>query len=108
MVEKSLNWLRFAAAALVAAIAGCAAPGLSQVESDQRQRALLLDAARSGDAQAQYALGTSFCCGDGGFYNTNEAIRWWCAAAAQSHQLAIRELTKLTQISVEEACKAHT
>ena len=56
------------------------------------------DKAEAGDAEAQYQMGNSWCCGDdNGFFSSEEAIRWWQKAADQGHkgaQLALGALEK--------------
>ncbi len=58
------------------------------------RRIELSPAALKGDAQAQYELGNSYCCGNGGFFNTEEAVKWWCKAARQGHRKAKRKLER--------------
>ena len=50
--------------------------------------------ALAGDREAQFRLGNSFCCGNRGGLDTNEAIRWWCLAAIQNHPGALAALRK--------------
>ncbi len=50
------------------------------------------DAATRGDAQAQYELGKSYCCGWGAGRTDARAVYWFCKAALQNHPLAQYEL----------------
>ncbi len=68
-------------------------PSMNQVDLDNSTRQRLLAPAEQGDAQAQYELGVSYCCGTG-YYDTVRAIEWWCKAAKQGHTLASRKLRK--------------
>lgn len=63
----------------------------NQVTYDNAQRIKHRPAADQGDAVAQFQLGEAYCCGKG-FYDTDEAIRWWCKAAVQSHFKAQQRL----------------
>ena len=43
--------------------------------------------AENGDRESQYQLGNAYCCGtEGGFWDTAEAVKWWCKAAAQGQK----------------------
>ena len=61
---------------------------ISPAQSELQAKAL------AGDREAQFELGNSFCCGERGSLDTNEAIRWWCLAALQSHPGALGALKK--------------
>ncbi len=103
-----MNVNRIAALAFLAVLAGCAAPSLNRVDADNAARQRLLAPAEQGDAQAQYELGASYCCG-AGFYNTAEAIKWWCLAARQGHLQARQELRKqLPGLDVQAECKKYS
>lgn len=92
-------------------LAGCSSvpqQALDQGTYDAAQRARLADAAQAGDAVAQYELGNAYCCGESGYWDTRQAIRWWCAAARQGLEqalaaLATRNLTQQQCASVEAA-----
>ena len=51
----------------------------------QDERARWAAAAQSGEAEAQFRMGQSYCCGDSGYFDTDIAVSWWCRAAAQGH-----------------------
>ena len=73
------------------ALTGCAAVVIegANIAKDQVVFANNIEAARNGDAAAQYAVGNSLCCAlnesDDGFYNTPKAVDWLCQSAAQNH-----------------------
>ncbi|GHD40392.1 hypothetical protein GCM10017083_03620 [Thalassobaculum fulvum] len=57
-----------------------------------------IEAARSGDAEAQYRVGDALCCSidEGqGFYDTPEAVAWLCRAAGQGHGPAAYKLGEI-------------
>jgi TPR repeat protein len=74
---------------------GCAAKKWdTRISYDNSTRVALEQQANNGDADAQFQLGNSYCCGDGGFYDTAQAVTWWCKAAAQGHAGAKDRLTE--------------
>ncbi len=88
-----MNGIRPATLLLLIILGGCSATSMNQVDADNNTRQRLLVLAEKGDAQAQYDLGASYCCGTG-FYDTDEAIKWWCRAARQGHAAALGKLRK--------------
>lgn len=52
-------------------------------------------AANGGDAEAQYELGKAFCCGKRPYYNTYDALKWFCRAAKQGQRDAMYEIAKI-------------
>ncbi len=82
--------------ALLAVLTGCAAAaiggGTYAVKSSQRDD--LRPSAESGDAEAQYQLGKSWCCMGPGF-DTQTATEWLCKAASQGHEQALYELGRI-------------
>ena len=58
----------------------------------QSQRVQWQQKAKAGDAEAQYRLGKAYCCGDQGFFDTEQAVIWWCKAARQGHSKARQAL----------------
>ena len=86
-----MNARRLTVILLIAALGGCSTASLGRVDADNAARERLRAPAQQGDADAQFRLGNSYCCGTG-FYSTEEAIRWWCLAAAQGHELAAAKL----------------
>ena len=65
-----------------------------KVSHSNKDRLRLLKPALGGDAQAQYELGESYCCGESGFWSTEEASKWWCKAAMQGHDEAKKRLVE--------------
>lgn len=78
-------------------VTGCAAPNMTdtRVSYDNSARLVQTEDAEKGNPEAQFALGNSYCCGDGGFWDTKLAIEWWCRAAAQGHASAKARLAEL-------------
>ena len=84
---------------LCAAILGLGPASVMAAEDYPREsRAVWLAQAQQGDAQAQYQLGKSLCCGYGAGFETASALRWFCAAAVQGHAGAQYELA--TQLAI--------
>ncbi len=52
-------------------------------------------AANGGDAEAQYRMGKAFCCGPRPYYNTYDALRWFCKSAKQGQRDALFEVGKI-------------
>ena len=48
-------------------------------------RNIYVEDAMHGDADAQYKLGQSYCCGSNTIFNNREALRWMCMAAKSGH-----------------------
>lgn len=69
-------------------VAGCSHAPVTdnRVSYDNSTRVTLQEKAEKGDVDAQYDLGNSYCCGDNGFWDTKQAVYWWCLAAGQGHQ----------------------
>lgn len=61
--------------------------------------------ANSGDAQAQYLLGKSYCCGFGGGMSTPKALDWFCRAALQGHGGAQYELGRYFALRSNRAAR---
>ena len=69
-------------------LAGCAAPivgGVARI-AEKEKRDEWMPQAKEGDAEAQYRVAESYCCGRGAFYDTELAIAWYCRAAIQDHK----------------------
>ena len=64
----------------------------TKAEYINKQRNELLPYAQAGNAESQYQLGNFYCCGTAGFFSTEEALLWWCKAAAQGHKDAALKL----------------
>jgi len=76
----------------------CASVHSNKVSYAQVERERLRPKAESGDADAQYQLGNSWCCGENGtFFSTTEAAVWWCKAAKQGHEKANQILLENNQ-----------
>lgn len=85
--------------ALAAALAACAESigfEVAYLIRDEQAYQDNIDAAVAGDPAAQYAVGKSRCCagsdGRDAYYNTVEATKWLCAAAAQGYGPAMHQL----------------
>lgn len=59
------------------------------------KRALLQEAAQQGDAEAQFQLGNTYCCGHGAGYDRIIARKWYCKAALQGHGGAQYQLGRI-------------
>ncbi len=83
------NSMKFSLAlALCFSLSACAvAPAQSSYDNAERLR--LRKLAENGDRDSQFQLGNAYCCGTGGgFWDTAEAVKWWCKAAAQGQKEA--------------------
>lgn len=79
-----------AAGIMLVALAGCAGAAIegANIVRDKAIVANNIDAARAGNAVAQYKVGEALCCSlneGAGFYNTPQSVDWLCQAAAQGH-----------------------
>ncbi len=61
-----------------------------------------LAAANDGNADAQYALGKSKCCGYSNVYNDSDAMTWFCKAAIQGHREAQFEMGRQLEAMTEQ------
>lgn len=83
------------------ALAGCvgAATEGANIAKDKVVVSKNIDAARAGNAEAQYKVGKAMCCsldeGGQGFYNTPQSVAWLCKAAAQNHGPAAMKLGEI-------------
>ena len=77
---------------------GVAAEGVRAADNENTRNEFM-NAALSGDAQAQYLVGDSYCCtpgdGDDGYYNNQKATEFLCMAAKQGHGAAALKLGKI-------------
>jgi len=80
-----------ATAAVLVAGCGSLAPGAEGREV----RAHWMADAQRGAAEAQYRVGSSYCCGRGITHNTQRAVAWLCRAAVQGHRDAEFELANI-------------
>jgi TPR repeat protein len=73
------------------ALSGCAALVIEGAALSHTQivRQMYEDDAKNGDAEAQYLVGSSYCCtndfDEDGLYNTRLATEYLCASAKQGH-----------------------
>ncbi len=94
---RLLHLLAFGSALGLAGCIGAALEGANMTK-DEVVRASNKEAAQSGDAEAQYKVGNSYCCapGDGGaVYDNQKATEWFCRAAYQDHAASQWELGKI-------------
>ena len=91
---------------VVLLLGGCATTSLNRVDQDSETRQRLTKIAEQGHAEAQYELGLAYCCGTG-FYNTTEAIKWWCRAALQGHALAAQKLRQHLSSGIADGCRRY-
>lgn len=77
-------------------LSGCVAAAVNStaVAVKSAPRSELRPHAESGDADAQFALGKSYCCMGPGF-DTQTATEWYCKAARQDHADAMYELGRV-------------
>lgn len=79
-------------------ISACAAypviPAL-RVGHTEEEHAKLKTAAESGDLDAQYNFGMSYCCGDTALYDNREVTKWLCNAAKLEHTKSQYQIGKL-------------
>lgn len=74
------------AAAALMMLGGCAAQPALDLQAP------LEESARAGNADAQFQLGRTYCCGNGPGKNSALALSWLCKAARQDHSGAQYEL----------------
>ncbi len=77
-------------------LGGCVALLLGSAQASENYpvelRGEWLAAAEQGDAEAQFKLGKSYCCGYAAGYDTSKALYWMCKAGKQGHIDAIYEM----------------
>ncbi|HED12323.1 MAG TPA: sel1 repeat family protein [Gammaproteobacteria bacterium] len=82
--------------ALLASLLGsCVGPLAQTPEPLQKIRQQWQAAADDGNAQAQYYLGQSYCCGNSSGYSTRTALHWYCRAALQGYANAQFEMANI-------------
>lgn len=62
---------------------------------DETERLVWKQWAQNGDVEAQYKLGSLYCCGEKPDYHNQEALHWFCAAAKKGQRDAMLEVGKL-------------
>lgn len=99
-----MKFNRIAAIVVVLAstlMAGCVGVAVesAHISSDTLIRNNHTQAALAGDAEAQYKVGTSYCCAPrndaDAFYNNQKATEFLCQAARQNHAKAAYDLGKI-------------
>ena len=68
----------------------------------KEQRAQWQQLADQGDAEGEYQLGMSYCCGFGPGHTDTEAYKWLCRAALQGHEPAQFQLGRMLGNSIRE------
>ena len=99
MLSNRIRTLFFVtlAAAFLSGCAGTAIEG-ARVAGSKVVISQNIDAARAGDAEAQYKVGNAYCCSihEGtGLYNTPTSVEWLCSAARQDYAPAMLKLGKI-------------
>jgi TPR repeat protein len=89
-----------AAGILLVALAGCAGAAIegANIVRDKAIVANNINAARAGNAIAQYKVGEALCCSlneGSGFYNTPRSVDWLCQAATQGNADAAFKLGQI-------------
>ncbi len=92
-MEDSVKF--YLAVALCFLVSACAvSPAQSSFDNAERLR--LRSLAENGDKDSQYQLGNTYCCGSGGgFWDTAEAVKWWCKAAVQGQKEAAEAILRV-------------
>ncbi len=91
---------RWAALCVPLVLSGCvsAATEGANIARDKSTVSSNIDAARAGDAEAQYKVGDALCCSVNeaqGFYDTPQSVEWLCRAAEQNHGNAALKLGEI-------------
>lgn len=75
----------------------CAYPVIpaARIGHTPEEHAKLLAQAESGDLDAQYNYGMSYCCGDDALYSNRMATRWICSAAKKEHTQSMYKIAGL-------------
>jgi len=81
---------------------GAKKPAAAGFDAAQVQRAQWRPLAEQGDAEAEYQLGMSYCCGFGPGHTETEAYKWLCRAALQGHEQAQFQLGRLYGNGIKE------
>jgi len=72
-----------------------AAASTAKFDVLQMQRAQWRQLADKGDAEGEYQLGMSYCCGFGPGHTDTIAFKWLCRAALQGHEQAQVQLGRM-------------
>lgn len=78
-------------------LAGCVqkAVHLARETPGMVDRGVIYKNAMDGDVEAQYDLGTNYCCGPGILHDTPQALYWWCQAGRQGQKDALYQIGTL-------------
>jgi len=76
-------------------LTACIGPFSNTPEPLQGIRQQWQAAAETGDAQAQFHLGQSYCCSGSSGHSTRTALHWYCRAALQGHAGAQFEMANI-------------
>lgn len=81
-------------------LGGCVAPVIEAASTavDRRSYETNIEAARAGDAKAQYVVGNALCCSTFDrqpFYDTKLSIEWLCRSARQGQVPAMTRLARI-------------
>ena len=93
-LARLLCWL------LLPALGGCAGAAMegANMARDEVVYDKHIEAAQTGDAEAQYRVGEALCCSLGdreGFYDTRESVEWLCRSAEQGYAPASQKLGQI-------------
>lgn len=95
---------------VLAALAGCAGAAMegANMARDEAIHQNNIEAARAGDREAEFRVGSALCCSLGdreGFYDTREAVEWLCRSSAQGYAPASRKLGQIYSGHVVEGVR---
>lgn len=81
-------------------LAGCVSVAMEGTQAVKSEVVISqnMDAARAGNAEAQYKVGNAYCCSihkDNGIYNTETSVEWLCKSARQGYTPAMVKLGKI-------------
>lgn len=86
--------------ALTAMLSGCAGVAVEGAQAAKSEVVIRknLDEAKAGNAEAQYKVGSAYCCSlheGSGLYNTPKSVDWLCKSARQGYTPAMHMLGKI-------------
>ena len=83
-------------------LVSCSASHTNKMSYAEAERVEWHDKAENGNAEAQFMLGEAYCCGNTGFFSTEEAVKWWCKASQNGYDRATK---RLVSYDTERICK---